>query len=150
MRKLNLLVVFMTICMISTAQDYRISFEGSGASTDVDSVIVKNLEQGTSMKLGGSDVLHLQVPTNVIQMMDKRNNILNIYPNPMVDKGTFSFNAVTSGVTIISVIDMTGRKIIGNTYFLKSGPATFRIANLERGFYFINVRSKSYSYSEKY
>lgn len=44
-----------------SAQTYIINFSGSNASTTVDSVKVKNLNQGTSLNMSGSDVLVLDV-----------------------------------------------------------------------------------------
>ena len=58
--KKSTLVIFFVLAMLQTqAQDYLISFAGTGGSTIVDSVQVKNLTQNTSLTLNGTDVLHL-------------------------------------------------------------------------------------------
>ena len=46
------------------AQDYQISFAGSGGSATVDSVFIENLTQGTTLKMKGTDVL----PTALCQL----------------------------------------------------------------------------------
>lgn len=55
---------FLSLLLISIAwlcaQDYLISFVGSGAATTIATVKVENLTQGTNLTMNGSYVLHLK------------------------------------------------------------------------------------------
>lgn len=59
MQNIYLIVFFLFVSLIVKAQDYKIDFTASGATTTLDSVHVKNLDQQTELTLGGSDTLHL-------------------------------------------------------------------------------------------
>ena len=59
--------IFLTIFSVVRlySQSYEIDFAGAGDTTVVDSVIVKNLDQGISLTLKGNDILKLNIPTGV-------------------------------------------------------------------------------------
>lgn len=78
------------------AQDYEISFAGSGATTIVQTVEVKNLTDRTSLTLNGTDVLHL-TRTVGIEQINERGNSIRIYPNPMTENSRIEFEMPTSG-----------------------------------------------------
>ena len=78
-----LLLLISTINL--NAQDYQISFAGTGASTTVDSVKVENLTQGKSITIGGSETLHLVKTITGINPSLDYENTFHIYPNPMAD-----------------------------------------------------------------
>lgn len=59
MKKRKFLFLFIFAVAKLQAQDYLISFEGTGATTAVDSVKVENLTQGTSLTVHGGNQLHL-------------------------------------------------------------------------------------------
>jgi hypothetical protein len=59
MKKFTITIFFLFAMLNTQAQDYLISFIGTGGSTTVDSVQVKNLTQNTGLTLNGTDVLHL-------------------------------------------------------------------------------------------
>jgi hypothetical protein len=59
MRKCTFLCLLIFALAKLQAQDYLISFEGTGAAAAVDSVQVENLTQGISLTAYGGDQLHL-------------------------------------------------------------------------------------------
>jgi D-arabinose 5-phosphate isomerase GutQ len=60
MKKSNLTLVFCMTVFFLSAQDYLITFSGSGENTTVSNVIVENMTQGKSLTLNGNDTLHLK------------------------------------------------------------------------------------------
>jgi uncharacterized protein (TIGR02145 family) len=59
LRKYSILALFSLFIINVHAQDYIISFSGSGASNAVDAVKVENLNQEIMVDLSGAQVLHL-------------------------------------------------------------------------------------------
>ena len=58
MKKLVFLFSIFSVLQ-ANAQDYMLTFEGTGAVKSLSTVKVENLAKGTSLILNGSDVLHL-------------------------------------------------------------------------------------------
>ncbi|HBE42552.1 MAG TPA: hypothetical protein DDW27_15390, partial [Bacteroidales bacterium] len=64
-----LVFIFFSIRFIQS-QDYLINFNGTGATTTVESVKVENITQGTEVTLSGNEVLHLvSVVTGIDQII---------------------------------------------------------------------------------
>ena len=93
MKKATFLFILLFTTVLIKAQDYQISFTGSGQSTNVDSVFVENLTQGTTLELLGSDILHL-VQTVGITSKPATNEDLQIFPNPMNETSKLKFHTM--------------------------------------------------------
>ena len=143
----------MSLALIMTnlyAQNYQISFAGTGASTSVDSVIVQNLTQCTSKKLVGGDILHLLATGIGINDIDANNTqALYIYPNPFMKYSNIEFEAPVSGSVVIEIYDIAGKEIIKTQYNLQQGRHTFQISGISSGLYTIHVNSEAYSFNGK-
>ena len=64
--KKTTLMFFLTLGFLQTqAQDYLISFAGTGATTSVGSVQVDNLTRMTTVTLNGTDILHLKASLGI-------------------------------------------------------------------------------------
>jgi uncharacterized protein (TIGR02145 family) len=135
--------------LAANAQNYLISFTGSGASSTVSAVIVDNLSKGTSLTLNENDVLQLTIATSVDQTPDNKSNQLKIYPNPMIENSTLEFKPPVSGVATISVIDMTGKTLVIIDDNFESSEQSYRLSGLKSGFYLINVKGSTYHLSGK-
>jgi uncharacterized protein (TIGR02145 family) len=131
------------------AQDYQISFAGTGAANTVETVLVQNLTQGTSLTLNGSDVLHLLGTVGIEQIKSDENNSLQIYPNPVIVIGTVEFEMPTAGHVTIDLFDITGKKAASTQNKLQAGTQTFNVSGLNNGIYTVNVKSDRFSYSGK-
>jgi len=59
MKKKSLLILMLLPAFSLLSQNYMISFSGSGETTVIDSVVVYNFEQNTSLTIQGTDILHL-------------------------------------------------------------------------------------------
>jgi uncharacterized protein (TIGR02145 family) len=144
------LVILPVISVLSLqAQDYQISFAGSGGSTTVDSVIVENLTTGTILKMKGIDVLHLMGTTGIETIGDDNSARISIYPNPMNGYSRIQFILPEQGVTTITLIDLSGKKIAQTKEFLLKGHHTYSIQGVEEGAYFITISCGRYSLSGK-
>ena len=144
-----LVSLFISIGYVN-AQDFFISFEGTGASTTVATVKVENLTQGTSLTMDGSDVLHLMGSITGIEPIrsDARGDIM-FYPNPMNDYTRMQFVLPEPGVTVIALYDISGRVIVQRQESLIKGEHTFYIQGVKEGVYFAKIRSDKYSFSER-
>jgi uncharacterized protein (TIGR02145 family) len=135
--------------LAANAQNYLISFTGSGASSTVSTVKVDNLTAGTSLTLNENDVLRLTFATSDNQIPDNSSNELKIYPNPMIENSTFEFTPPVTGAATISVIDMTGKFFVIMDDNLESSEQSYRLSGLKSGFYLINVKGNTYHLSGK-
>ena len=131
------------------AQDILISFAGAGESTSVDSVKVENLTQGTKLKMKGSDVLRLMGTTGIETISDNEGSKIVFYPNPMKDYSQMQFVLSEQGGTVITLYDISGRKIAQTRDLLSKGQHTYALQGVKEGVYFVTISSGRYSLSGK-
>ena len=146
-RLLFLLIIFCAIKV--NAQNYLISFIGSGASTTVSTVKVDNLTAGTSLTLNGNDLLRLTGTTGVNSIENKQSSELKIYPNPMNDNSTLEIYPPVTGDAIITVYDITGKLVTQIHSYLENCKQEFCLSGINNGLYLISVKSKTYQFSGK-
>ncbi|NQU84687.1 MAG: fibrobacter succinogenes major paralogous domain-containing protein, partial [Mariniphaga sp.] len=65
MKRCTLIVFLILVILNIQAQDFLISFSGSGASTIVEKIKIENLTQGTFLTLPGNTILHLKGDVSV-------------------------------------------------------------------------------------
>jgi len=145
---ISAMALLLVITLKSYAGDYSISFTGTGASTTVESVIVQNLTQGTTVTVPAGNILTLTVSPNAINQLTEDNEGIRIYPNPMQGKSTVSFYAKQAGNTQLNVFGIDGRQMIGINKNLQEGENSFLIS-LPNGVYAIQVAGNKYSYAAK-
>jgi uncharacterized protein (TIGR02145 family) len=148
MKKSTLIIFFVLAMLKMQAQDYFISFLGSGATTEVNTVKVDNLTSGASVSLNGGDILHL-IPALGISTYDSDNGLLQLYPNPMAAQSMFTFFASEAGTAVISIIDPSGKILCQVSTRLSSGTHSFRVSGITRGIYFLRITGENYNYSTK-
>ena len=130
------------------ALNYTITFTATGASTTVDSVIVQNLTQGTSVTVPSGNVLNLSdVPTSVEQLSTNEETI-RIYASSADGKSRVSFFSKQAGSTQLSAFSIDGRKVAGISTDLQAGSNTFELS-LPKGVFVIQVTGNDYAYSTK-
>jgi uncharacterized protein (TIGR02145 family) len=146
MKSINfaLLIVPFASMINLQAQDYLISFAGTGASATVDSVKIENLTQGTKLKMKGSDVLHLMGTTGIETIMGDEDGKITFYPNPMKDNARMQFVLPVSGETLITLYEISGKKIAQTRDFLIKGQHTYRLQGIEEGIYFVMINAGKY------
>ena len=137
------------LAMLKTqAQDYFISFTGSGATTEVNTVKVDNLTSGATVTLNGGDILHLIAAVGIVSL-DIADGALQIYPNPMTEQSMLTFISPESGNAVISLVDLSGKTIYQTNALLSTGRNSFRVSGMSWGMYFVKVTGKNYTCSIK-
>ena len=150
MRKSTLLFLLIFSLAKLQAQNYLISFDGSGAAATVDSIRVENLTQGTSLLVGGSDQLQLLGALSVADAGSAGNGrSLLVYPNPSGGEVILTFEAISNAKVTIELSDLTGRQVASKQAFLSSGRQSLRICGLNSGSYAVQINSETYRYSGK-
>ena len=137
MKKIYAFNLFITTVLIlisvkTYSFDYAITFKGIGASTVIDSVVIRNITKSSTMTLHGDSVLHL---TNIATSINQQNaniEFISIYPNPIQDKSTLSFDVKNDGYTQISAYALDGRKVVELSANLLQGKK-FISANFAKG-----------------
>ncbi len=150
--KLAVLIILLlsaTVLEIQ-AQDYLISFSGSGESTSVDSVFVENLSTGLTAKLKGTEILHLKGEiTGIESAYEYSGRELKFYPNPMASYSRMQFYLPEAGRAGISIHDLAGRVIGRREDFLSPGQHIYQIIGIDKGVYIVTVNTTRFNESSK-
>jgi len=150
MKKSNLTFFFCLTVFFLSAQDYLITFSGSGESTTVSTVIVENMTQGKSLTLNGNDVLHLKSTiTEISDLSYTQTEGIQFYPNPMKEFSVMEFAMPEEGVAKVELFDISGRKLTQTQNYLNQGRHSYRITGVGSGIYVLKVTAGNYLYSGK-
>ena len=135
--------LFAFACALTVnAQNYLISFAGSGASSTVSSVKVENLTQGTTKTLTGTDILHLVgIITGIDPIVKQPSKQIRLFPNPMVDYTNLQFDIPKAGKVVVSLHDISGKVIMQTQDNLVKGQHTYKIQGLDKGVYIVTVKT---------
>ena len=146
---LTVLILSMTVCLTTQAQNYKVTFSGSGENITVDSVRIHNITQNTSMLLLGPEILNLvQFPT-IIKNFDATEDFIKVYPNPMTQNTQLEVFCTQPGEVIVQIFDISGKHILQNKKSLRPGKLIYQISGLKLGTYFIKVQLPHKKYSTK-
>lgn len=132
----------------SFAFTYNISFTGSGASSNLGSVEVQNITKGTTGTVPSGNILSLSDGVSAVNQLTENVESLQIYPNPIKENATISFNSKLAGVTQINVLGVDGRKLAGIIRNTDEGENLFQLS-LPKGAYTIQVIGIGFSNSTK-
>lgn len=149
MKKYTIIVFLLLSILKCQAQDYKLSFTGSGAATSVASVQVENVTTCTSLTLNAGDILHLTGPVGIAELNTARDRKLVVFPNPMNGSCSVDFEATADSKTTIVLYDMFGERILKTLEFLAKGHQTFSLSGVNSGIYILKVESDKYSYVTK-
>ncbi len=146
MKKSILLIPILFALLKTHAQDYLISFAGTGAATEVNTIQVENLNSGLSVTLNGGDILHLSGSTVGIGKLNSAGRNMQIYPNPSAEQSTLTFSVPENGNAVISIVDISGKTIYQVSRMLSQGTHSFRITGFGKGMYLVKVSGSGYNY----
>lgn len=150
MKPIFLLFIVFFVSSELFSQDYKICFNGSGSSLTVESIIIENLTQGTSLTISGSDTLNIKaVTTGVNVPVNSKAKPMIIYPNPIINDCNLEFSTVDDGNVLISIFDLTGRLVVETKESLQKGNHSFKISDLYAGVYMVKMTSGQFSYVTK-
>lgn len=138
----------ISICS-SIAQNYEISFRILGSEEQPTTVKVENKTQNTEITLEGSNILNLveDVTSRISNPNSTKNNNLTIYPNPIRNTSTLSFNNPETGEVMVNVINVKGENVARINKELPRGEVIFALEGFSTGCYVVNVSSKYYNSS---
>jgi len=148
MKNLTFLILLLPILL--SAQDYLVTFSGSGESSTVSAVMVENLTQNKSLTLNGTDVLHLKNTVTAISDLEyNQSDGIQFYPNPMKEFSIMEFAMAKEGVAKVELFDISGRKLTQTENYLNLGKHSYRITGVGNGIYVLKVTAGSYLYTGK-
>lgn len=145
----TLAFLFFFMLTALQAQDYKISFTGSGLSTTFTSIHVANLTKGTTVTLGNNDILHLLGSVSGVDNVNGKDHVLTMYPNPLIETTVIKFFNSDKGLVMIEVIDITGKNVLQKSELVDYGSQTFEVSGLTKGMYMINVTTSGEKYTGK-
>jgi len=84
-----------------------------------------------------------------IEEVDFDGAISNVYPNPVVNEASITFNLDAEVIINVSVLDLTGRAISTQMVSIAGGENTLRVnsENLQNGYYFLNIQDVEGNFS---
>ncbi len=128
-------------------QYYFINFEGSGAATEVETVEVQNITQGTSLAMYGGDTLLLSGTLGIDQHAAAGE--MFIFPNPAAGSATLHLSIRQAGKASIRLIDKRGQVVSKLEDYIDAGLHKFHIQGLSSGVYTVQYRSDEKQLSQK-
>ena len=148
MKKFTIIIFLVLATLKVNAQDYLISFAGTGDTSAVGTIKVDNLKSGATVTLNGGDILNLKAVLGIGDLgIDNRK--VQLYPNPIAEQSILTFLAPENGTVDIAVVDFSGKTVHQTSIFLSTGTCSFRISGISPGIYFVKVNGKNYHYSTK-
>lgn len=144
-----LLLLFILSVQDANAQNYLITFAGTGESSTVTSVVVENMTTGATLSLNGTDILRLNMSTGINKFEMPPSQGINIYPNPMDETSFLQIYPPEEGMATISLIDISG-KITGQTEcYLDNSINEFLLSGINTGLYVVNIKGTSWQLTGK-
>ena len=128
--------------------NYTISFTGTGLSTNIDSVVVKNISQNTTVTLSKGEILNLTDEITSIEKNYDSDSQISIYPHFEEGKSTLSFYSKHSGSSQIKVLNSIGICIATLNTNLEIGKNLFEL-KLPKGTFTILVIGNGFRFSKK-
>lgn len=145
--KLFTLGVFSLTAINSYSVNYNIAFTGTGATSNVGSVIVENTTQKTSVTVPGGNTLNLTNVITAIQQVGTANDEMT-FKSDLQGISTVSFIAKQAGQVQFNVYGIDGRKMVGMSHQALAGQCNYSLT-LPKGMYVLQVQGNAFAYSTK-
>ncbi|MBK7173295.1 MAG: T9SS type A sorting domain-containing protein [Bacteroidales bacterium] len=149
MNKVTVFFLMVFVLSRAGAQDYFISFTGTGAATSADSVQIENLTKGTSLMLSGGDLLHLVSTNGFSELNSSLNSDLLIFPNPMKGNCIIRFESAAEINTTFELYDLKGNRIINEQKWVSKGSHFYSLSGIGSGLYTLKIKSGIKTYTSK-
>lgn len=148
-KKLLFLAVVFAFGKLFSQDHFIINFEGNNAIPET--VLVKNLTQGTELSIQGADTLHLMLKgLSVEDPMKANEDQLAIYPNPFEQSCHIEFVNSRQGKVNIQLYGITGKLLYNFSEKLPVGLQTFFLSGLPAGSYILKVQTSTGLISGKF
>ncbi len=142
------LIILQNFAFQTYALDYTITFTGSGAVNSVETVQVQNLTKGTALTVPTGNVLNLYDGITTGTNINSTDKLINVYPNPVIEKTTVSFFAKKNGEVQIQIFSIDGKMADESTHNCQMGENNLQLS-LPKGLYTIKIEGNGYSYTTK-
>lgn len=143
---LSLLLAIVSPCF---GLNYTITFTGSGASTTVGSVLVKNLATGVTVTVPEGNSLVLSDDPSAVDLVSANSETIHVYPNSSEGTSTVSFYAKQAGNARIEAFTLDGKTVAGLTHNVLEGANSFQLS-LPKGAFVVKASGAGYSYTAKF
>ncbi len=141
---------FLILIMLSGTifgQGIIIYFEGTGASSTIDTVEVVNLTNCTSINV--TDGFVILTPTGVEKPIDLATNSIKTYPNPFENNTTIEFSIGNTDIVKITVTDIAGKKVVEHISEMISGVHRCEFIANNSGIFFVAVSGTDFIQTSK-
>jgi uncharacterized protein (TIGR02145 family) len=139
MKKLIVLIVFLQVVSIVSAQNLTISFQPKVNNTPIDSILATNLSTNQNVKLSGGESIVLVKTATGINPVLVIFETGYIYPNPSNEDATLCYSMNKSEEVEIGMYNTNGQLLKQNRLFLEQGTHRFEIKFPVAGIYFLSV-----------
>ena len=150
MKKNIIILAFIMLSSTIFGQDIIINFTGEGQSTEITTVEVVNLSNGTSIEVPGDGLLNLSdYSSGVKELGNYGNNLIQSYPNPFGNFTNIEFYVSENDNVKITVSDITGKIVAEYSREMISGVHSCEFTANNLGIYFINISGTNFVYTTK-
>jgi len=141
MSRSTLLIILMFGSMVSYGQNISVTFTGTGAATQIDSVTATNLRTNQSVTLPGNETLILTVNTGIPSVSELANMGI-VFPNPF--SGNATFNAIVNKpqMVFLKVLNFVGQVVVNTKAFVQAGENEFALSLNIAGIYIISLTTE--------
>ncbi|MEI7663804.1 MAG: FISUMP domain-containing protein [Bacteroidota bacterium] len=141
MKTIAIAFLVMVSIIKTGAQNYQVTFAGTGAAITVDSVRVENLSQCTSLVLTGKDTLVLSGTVGMNETGQPHDHGISVYPNPSQGNFIAGIEAPEAGTAHLELFGISGDMILDRTEILTAGRHFFQLKNIPGGIYILKIES---------
>lgn len=138
MKTIALTLLVCSLSLLALPQNINITFTGTGAATNIDSVKATNLNTSGSVTLPGNDTLVL-IPNTGIPAITNDIAYGVIFPNPFMNMTTLITGVTESQTVYLKVQNLVGQIITQTETFLNPGDHRFNLSTTAEGIYLVSL-----------
>jgi len=138
MSRTALLMILVFGSTVSYGQNISVTFTGTGAATQIDSVKATNLRTNQSVALPGNETLVLTVNTG-IPSVSELTDMGIVYPNPFSGRATFSTVVQKPQSIYLKVQNFVGQVVAQTKVWVQPGDNEFDVSVTIAGIYMVTL-----------
>ncbi len=143
-----LLIILMFCPLASFGQNISVTFTGTGAATQVDSVKATNLTTNQSVTLPGNETLLLTTNTGIPVVSELANSGF-VYPNPFSGTAIVSISVMKPQTVYLKIHNLFGQVVSETKAWVQSGNHEFDISIRTPGMYIVSFTTDQGTVSNK-
>jgi uncharacterized protein (TIGR02145 family) len=138
MSKSAFFIVLIFGSSVSYSQNMSVTFTGTGAATQIDSVTATNLTTNLSVTLPGNETLVLTVNTGVPSVYELI-NLGIVFPNPFSGRATVTTIVQQPQSVYLKVQNLAGQIVAQTKTFVQPGENKFALSVTTAGIYMVSL-----------